>query len=249
MKGIKIMRFSIYCELEDSNMPLDYRRKLVSFFKYAVCNYDKNLYELLYGKSKNEPKDFCFSVYFPEAKIGSDEINIKSKKLIINISIYDLELGLYIYNSLIMQQWKFYELSTYNKIRISNIVFKKEKVIKTDRVKFKTLSPIVIRDHNKMTGKDWYLTFEDNTYEEILKRNLKSQLLSEFGQEVVEHINNLKIINVSMKKVIVKSYDINVACSIGSFILEGKQYLLNYFYKAGLGSKRGLGFSFLDIVE
>jgi CRISPR-associated endoribonuclease Cas6 len=52
-----------------------------------------------------------------------------------------------------------------------------------------------------------------------------------------------------MKKIIVKSYDINVACSIGKFVLEGEQYLLNYFYKSGVGSKRGLGFSLLDVVQ
>lgn len=243
------MRLFINCELENEYLPIDYRRKVLSFFKHSVSNYDKKLYELMYGKGNNEQKDFCFSVYFPDAQISSEGINIKNNKAVINLSTYNLELGINLYNSLVKQQWKYYELSTYNKIRITNITLKKENVIKRNSVKFRTLSPIVIRDHNKENGKDWYFTFEDNNYEKILKRNLKSELPKTFGQEVEEHIENLKITNINMKKIIVKSYDINVACSIGSFILEGEQYLLNYFYKAGLGSKKSLGFSLLDIVE
>ena len=244
------MRLAVTCELENEAMPLDFRRKILSFLKYALSNYDKKSYEYLYGKGKTEPKDFCFSVYFPEAKISGQGINVRSKKLIINISSYDIELGINLYNSLIRQQWRTYDLSTFNKIKeIINMNLKKEKIIKNDKVQFHTLSPIVIRDHNKELGTDWYLTFEDNNYEKILKRNLKSELINKFDEDVTKDIDNLKISDISMKKIIAKSYDINIPCAIGNFALEGKQYLLNYFYKAGLGSKRSLGFSLLDIFE
>lgn len=243
------MRLAIYCELQNECMPIDYRRKIVSFFKFSLLNYDKKLYEHMYGTGKTNQKEFCFSIYFGEAKIEGERMITRNKSLIINLSISNLELGINMYNSLVKQQWKFYELSTYNKIRITNISLKEEKVIIRKRVEFKTLSPIVIRDHNKCNGKDWYLTFEDNNYEKILKRNLKRELTNKFHRSIEEDINNLKITNLNMRKIIVKSYSINVACSIGNFIVEGEQYLLNYFYKAGLGSKKNLGFSLLDIVE
>lgn len=167
------MRLSIYCDLENQYFPIDYRRKIVSLLKHCISNYDKELYESMYGKGENKQKEFCFSVYFANSKIEGDTFNVISKQLIINFSTSNLELGILLYNSLIKQQWKFYELSTYNKIKITNIVLKKERVITRNRVQFKTLSPIVIRDHNITSGKDWYLTFEDEIYEEILKRNLK----------------------------------------------------------------------------
>lgn len=242
------MRLAIYAELKGEYMPIDYRRKIVSLIKHAISNYNNYLFECMYEKDKTKQKEFCFSVYFPNSRIENDKLTISSKKLIINLSTPNLELGINIYNSLLKQQWKEYELSTYNKIKITNIVLNKEKVITTNKVQFKTLSPVVIRDHNSSTGMDWYLTFEDYNYEDILKRNLKSELSDKFHRNVERDIVELKITNINMKKIIVKSYDINVACSIGNFILEGEQYLLNYFYKAGLGSKRSLGFSLLDVV-
>lgn len=243
------MRLAIFCELENEIMPIDYRRKIVSLFKYSIFNYDKNLYESMYSKSENKQKDFCFSVYFPDSKVESDKLIINSKKLIINFSTENLELGINIYNSLINQQRKLFDLSTYNKILITNIVLRKEKIITRNKVQFKTLSPIVIRDHDVTTGKDWFLTFEDENYTQILKRNLRKELADKFGRNVESDINDLKIVNINMKKIIVKSYEINIACSLGNFIIEGEQYLLNYFYKSGLGSKRGLGFSLLEVVQ
>ena len=61
-------------------------------------------------------------------------------------------------------------------------------------------------------------------------------------------IENLEIKNVSMKKIIVSSYGIKMASTIGIFEMTGEQYILNEIYQSGAGSKKSLGFSMLDIA-
>ena len=51
-----------------------------------------------------------------------------------------------------------------------------------------------------------------------------------------------------MKKIIVSSYGIKMASSIGIFEMTGEQYILNEIYQSGAGSKKSLGFSMLDIA-
>ncbi|MHB8089626.1 MAG: CRISPR-associated endoribonuclease Cas6, partial [Anaerolineaceae bacterium] len=120
--------------------------------------------------------------------------------------------------------------------------------ITDNAVRFKILSPIVIRDHDEKEGKDWYLTFEDEGFEEIWKRNLKTELQNTFGRDVSGDINALRIKPIHLKKTVVKSYGIYIPCTIGSLVLEGEKYLLEYLYKAGAGSKRSMGFGCLDVV-
>ena len=110
------------------------------------------------------------------------------------------------------------------------------------------MSPIVIRDHNRETGKDWFYTFEDELAAEILKRNLITELQGKFSRDISYDIKQLKINFIRMRKVIVKNYELKIPCSLGVFSMEGEQYLLQYLYQRGIGSKRGLSFGYLELI-
>ena len=63
-----------------------------------------------------------------------------------------------------------------------------------------------------------------------------------------EIVDSLQVTPIKAKKVIIKFYEKQIECSTGIFILEGDIELLNYLYKAGMGSKHSAGFGMFQIV-
>ena len=95
-------------------------------------------------------------------------------------------------------------------------------------------------------NKDYYYSFENEKFEETLKMNIKEQL--KITNIPLELVNTLKITPIKAKKVIIKFYEKQIECSTGIFELEGNIELLNYLYKAGMGSKHSAGFGMFQIV-
>ena len=93
---------------------------------------------------------------------------------------------------------------------------------------------------------DYYYSFENEKFEETLKMNIKEQL--KITNIPLELVNTLKITPIKAKKVIIKFYEKQIECSTGIFELEGNIELLNYLYKAGMGSKHSAGFGMFQIV-
>ena len=98
----------------------------------------------------------------------------------------------------------------------------------------------------------------------IIKRNLYLRLKEIMGEYVEKDIEDLVIDASKTKKVVVKHYDkrsaaqkessekefkgILIDASVGTIKFEGKSYLLDYIYSAGLGSVTGSGFGMLEII-
>ena len=128
----------------------------------------------------------------------------------------------------------------------------------------KTLSPVVCRDHDRETEKDKYYVGTDKEFPVIIKRNLYLRLKEIMGEYVEKDIEDLVIDASKTKKVVVKHYDkrsaaqkessekefkgILIDASVGTIKFEGKSYLLDYIYSAGLGSLTGSGFGMLEII-
>lgn len=242
------MRFHFTFELENENIEVDYRRKFVSYIKYCIKDNSNELFEELYGEGKNTNKDFTISFYFfPDTNINKDTIYVKSKRIIMKVSTPDTYIGIQIYNALCKQKLVWYKISN-NAIRLLKINIEKEKVITQKSVVFNAIAPIIIRDHRKETGKDWFYTFEDENAVDILKRNLKNELKEKFNRNIDYDIEQLQIEFLKMKKVIIKNYGLKIQCSIGTFKMEGESYLLQCLYQRGIGSKRSLGFGYLELV-
>ena len=242
------MRLSLHCELKENEIPLDYRRKIVSMFKRCLTNYDKNVYNKYYHMRDPIQKEFTFSNYFQKPIMKKETIEIPNKRIIINFSTSDNVIGIDFYNAFVKNLYQEISFSNLNSIKITRIVVQKERKIASNKVVFRTQSPLIVRDHHPESGKDWYYSCNDMNFEKFLKRNLYNQLKDKFSEKVEKDLENLSIRKVSMKKIIVTSYGIKMASSIGSFEMEGEQYILNEIYQSGAGSKKSLGFSMVDII-
>lgn len=243
------MRIKIEFETECEDLPIDYRRKFISYLKGALADYNEDLFAALYGEGPSS-KSFCFSIYFaPEVTIAKDGITLHSKRFHVWFTTLDVLMGVHLANAFMARRNKWFPMAdSNNKLRAISITKVREYPITANAVRFKILSPIVIRDHDEIKGRDWYLTFEDEDFEEIWKRNLKTELQKTFGRNVGDDVNALSIKPIHLKKTVIKSYGIYIPCTIGSLVVEGEKYLLEYLYKAGAGSKRAMGFGCLDVV-
>lgn len=242
------IRIKIECETQKENLPLEYRRKFISYLKSAFIDYDQDLFAELYGGHANKP--FCFSIYFlPEVVIAKAGIKLYSKRFLITFSTPDVMMGVHLVNVLMNRVNRWFTLGdSENQLKILNLNKMPEYPISGNTVAFRILSPIVVRDHDKLKKRDWYYTFEDEEFEIIWKRNLKSELQNTFKRNVDSDIDALQIKPIKLKKTVILSYGINIPVTIGTFVIEGEKYLLEYFYKAGMGSKRNLGFGCLDVI-
>lgn len=243
------MRIKIEFETEGTFLPIDYRRKFLSYLKGTLQDYNQDLFESLYNEG-NSPKSFCSSIYFlPEVIIAKEEIMLKSKRFIARFTTPDVLMGVHLINAFMARRNKWMPLADCNnRIKALSIAKEKEHSISSNVMKFKILSPIVVRDHDEKTGKDWYFTFEDEAFEEVWKRNLKTELKSTFGRDVSRDIDALKVKPIHLKKTVVKNYNIAIPTTLGSMMLEGEPYLLDYLYKAGIGSKRALFFGYIELI-
>ena len=117
---------------------------------------------------------------------------------------------------------------------------------------------------------------EETTYEDkqmhameekvigCIKNDDKEGLKKLFSKRAQKDIEDLVIDASKTKKVVVKHYDkrsavqkessekefkgILIDASVGTIKFEGKSYLLDYIYSAGLGSVTGSGFGMLEII-
>jgi len=243
------MRIKIEFETRNEQLPIDYRRKFLSYLKGAIDEYNHDLYETLYGTGHSS-KAFCLSIYFmPKVIITKDQVLLHSKRLQATFATRDVLLGIHLVNALMARLNRWLPLAdSGNELKAVLITKTEEVTISTNVVHFKILSPLVIRDHDEKEGKDWYLTFEDDDFERVWKRNLTTELQNVFRRDVSGDIEALKIKSIDLRKTVVKSYSIYIACTIGSFVLEGEMYLLDYLYKSGIGSRRAMSFGCVDIV-
>jgi len=237
------MRFKLYFELENSNMPIDYRRSILSFIKLSLSNYGDVYLRKFYNEKDNIIKNYTFCTFFKNPHFESDKIIIKDKKFEITMSIEDYETGIIIYNSINNQKYKKFSIYQ-NSWILQNISMINEKEIKSEDIIVKFLSPLCVR--SRVNNKDFYYSYLYKEFEEILKINIIEQLkITNFSKEIVD---DFKIIPIDAKKVIIKNYEKQLECSTGIFKLHGNVELLNYLYKAGLGSKHSLGFGMFQVI-
>ena len=237
------MRMKLYFTLENEKIPIDYRRSIISFIKLSLSEYSEDEFKKYYNQKDNIIKPYAFSVFFKHPQINAKEIIVEDKQFEMNITIENYETAITLYNAFNHQKNKRFSINQ-NSWRLHNIVLILEKEIKENKIIIKFQSPLCARKREEY--KDYYYSFENEKFEETLKMNVKEQLkITEFPKEIVD---TLKITPIKAKKVIIKFYEKQIECSTGIFELEGDIELLNYLYKAGMGSKHSAGFGMFQIV-
>lgn len=221
------MRFKLNFTLENPEISIQYRKSIISFFKYALSNYNEEYYKKYYNEKDNTIKSYTFSTYFKNPKIEKDKIIIEDKKFELNISVADYETFIILYNAMNKQKFKQFHLNN-NSWTLQNISMIMEKEIKEDKITIKFQSPLCVR--SRIDRKDYYYSFENKEFEEILKINIKEQLkITDMPKEIVD---SFKITPIKAKKVLIKFYEKCLETSTGIFEISGDRQLLNYLYKS-----------------
>ncbi|MBC1435299.1 CRISPR-associated endoribonuclease Cas6 [Listeria rocourtiae] len=234
------MRLKAVCELSDEQFPLNFRRKILMVIKTGIERSHPEIFEELYGT--NRPKDFTFSVYFKEGIFGKEGIVVKGKQLIINFSTGNSELAIVFYNVFVSLRNNPLKITENCELTIRRVDIVKVPPVVEESIIFKTLSPIVCRDHNRETFKDWFFSHEDEQFVSLLKRNLLIKMRDKYGDFVEKDIEAMRITPLKMKKTVALHYDISIVCSIGLIEVEAPKYLLENMLSDGIGSLGGTGF-------
>lgn len=240
------MRFKVSCNVSHKTIPLDYHRKVISMLKQGFEQTTSEKYQELY--ERNALKEFTFSVYFGKAIFNKQAIILENDQIIFNLSTANTELGMYLYNGLMSLRNQEVQWSQETKVAVKQVTIIPQQKIIENQVILKALSPLVVRDHNKETNKDWFYSFEAPEFLEILKRNMVSKLVPILGDYIRYDIEELELTPIRMKKTVVRFYNRQMECSIGQFCLSGKPHLLNYLVESGVGSLTGSGFGMCEIV-
>ncbi|MFV0578609.1 MAG: CRISPR-associated endoribonuclease Cas6 [Fusobacterium ulcerans] len=236
------MRIEINCKLENKEIALDYNRKILSLFKKALENYKLEIKDYFYGDPKE--KDMTFSCYLPIEKIEENKIFLKENKFKITLSLEKTIEAIHFYNALIIGKNLKFDFGN-NKAEILDVKSLKEKEINSEIIMFKTLSPILVREKPKDSNKSWYYVLNEEKAMEVLKKNLIYTLKNKF---LIKDIEDLEIIPIDIKKVIITYYNFKLPATKGIIVIKGKKEILNYFYKAGFASRKSSGFGMLEII-
>jgi len=240
------VRFCLEFELEHNEIPLDYRSCLLSFFKSAFLNYSKDIYEELYHKDNPIIKPFTFSVYLGKADFGYKTISLNQKKIKLNFSTSNPEYGINFYNAMLKMRLVLYPFGS-NNIRMQNFKLVKEKIITQNQVLVKTMSPVIVRKHDREKNFDTYYGFNSEGYLEVLKENIFNSAKNFFDFDVKADIEQLEIIPIEMSETMVLYHGHKIKGNLGKFAIFGKTYLLDYLLKSGIGARRSQGFGMVDV--
>ncbi len=240
------MRFNVELLLDNEIIPKDKNRVIVSLLKHNFSSYDKDYYLKVYEEVP-KIKSFTFALYMGSCKFLREEILIPEKKMILNFSTYDIRDGIMFYNSFLENKGLGYPIKN-NSIKVNKINLNKERNIIENEAIYKTLSPISVREHLGDNKKTWYHSLNELRGQEIFINNLKYQLKDEFGEDRILDIEEIEFEVLDNKEVKIKNYDIEVLANICYLKIRGKPYILDYLYKAGIGSQRSTGFGMVDLV-
>lgn len=239
------MRYKLYFNLENEHFPLDYRRSIISFIKLSLSEYNKEYFDKYYKNNDNIIKPYTFAVFFYGAKFEKNEICIKERKFELNISIADYETALILYNSFNHQKNKKFSLNN-NSFTLNSISVIPEKVISSENVNIKFLSPLVVRNRNRETKKDYYVSYSHEKFLDTLKTNIKVQL-EEF-KKLNLNLQDFDLVPIKPQKTVVKFYEKQIECSFGEYELKADRRVIEFLYKCGMGSKHSAGFGMFKIL-
>jgi len=133
-----------------------------------------------------------------------------------------------------------------NSMTLKNIVMIAEKEIHTNQIAIKLTSPMICRNHNRETKKDMYYCYEREEFDKYIRINIEEQMEAENLDKSL--LEGFKITPIKARKTVILVYSKMIECSLGTFMIEGKKELLNYLLKAGIGSKKAMGFGLMELI-
>lgn len=242
------MKLELNFILKNLELPLDYRKIMISFIKKSLTEANGGEYFDRFYKD-TIAKSFSFSIVLSRPDFQKEKIILAKPQLKVSFSAVDLDkVALIMYSAFIAQKNKSFPLPYRNEMKLVSIHEKKTEKIVTNKVIFRTSlgSGLCIRDHVREQNVDNYYVYNDDLFLEKLKIVLINQAFrSGFAKNKAE---NLKCKPLNCKIVPVKHYNRFIPISTGLFQFEAEADLLQYFYDAGMGSRHSAGFGLLELI-
>lgn len=237
-------QFKLQFKLEDKFLPKDMDKLIVSYLKAATMNYDEELFNRLYDKSKSIIKQYVYSYYLPSAVFKDDRIELDKKEFSLFFSDSDQQELLYIFNSFQLMKFKRYPMQG-NSMQLVSIYMQKLDEIKDHEIVIKIQSPLIVRKHNSDDNSDIYYTCGMDGFEVALKDNVRI-FVEKTGLNV--SVDDFSIQVIKGKKLVVPVFGRNTDASLGIYKLTGRCELLNVLYLAGIGVRRSEGHGKFEII-
>lgn len=242
------MRLEMNFEVEKKLFQVEFRRIFISFIKKTLSEYNSGqLYEKFY-KDTN-PKNYSFSIIFQKPVFRNDYIELGGNNLKLILSTDDRDkTGLYLFSAFIPQKNVIFNLPNGNSMTLKSIGQKSNTAIKSSKAIFRTVTGggLCIREHVRNNNSDRYYTYNDDGFLEQFRFVLGEQALKAgFSKTQIQNINFKPI---ECKKVVAKHYGMCIDVTAGMFAMEANPEVLQFFYNAGVGSRRSAGFGLLELV-
>ena len=237
----------IICFFQVKKLPIHYRMAIVSILKESIRASSEEYYDQLYAQA-NVTKPFVFSSFLKNFRLKGDEIELDELRVI--ISSPDYEFLFHVYNGL--QSQKSFKYKGYEFTR-RKIVVGDEKKITSSAVIFRTLSPLLIEDENKIP-----IAPDNPNYEKHINY-LADMIL--YGYRGKGLYRSLTVRPVRFKKAVIKESNRQFAEKYGEgqhlyftayhglFELKGHPADLQLLYQLGLSKRRNQGFGMLEVEE
>ena len=242
------MRTMLEFTVDKNEFPTDYRRAIVSWLKLLLSRVNQGKYFYKYYHDTVQ-KPYTFSVIFTNPTFKKDVIHFEGNRIKVLFSMMDEKMMSYIMNMAFLQMKDVdFKLPMENSMKLIGVNRIKEALITEDRAIFRTApgGVVLIREHDNETNKDKFYTIEDGNYKDKMSEYLKNQcLMAGFTND---EVSKVKVNNVEGKKVVVRNYNVFIDGVVGCFDISAPSYILQYFYTVGLGAKRSLGFSTVNLM-
>lgn len=237
-------------EKAEIKINIDYDAYILSLIKKGLSTENHQLFKELFEK----PTQKCYttSVFFPNATFTKDSIILnKNGEMKLYFSTSNTNLAINFYNSFIYLNHLDAEKLPFGPDYLADVkklyTIELPKITK-DRVIFKTMSPIVVRDDDAR----FISCPNDSNEEEIakfndaLRRNTFNKLKD--NEQLASTVKDLKFKPIKMRKTVRKSFGLNIECTKGIFELKGNPTLLNFVQESGLGEKTGTFSGMVSLV-
>ena len=239
------MRIELQFVLAKREIDIEYRRILLHFIKKSLSEVNGGTYYKKYYRG-HDSKDFTFAVKLPNPVFEVNRIKLDNNTIKVIWSTSDYKLGLIFINAFMAQLNKVFPLANQNEMTLVKVFKWKDNEVRTDKIRIKMISPLIIREHCRDENKDHYYSVKQDNFQEKAVEIIKSQLrLAGYTENYIDDFN---ITPLDTRTVIVKHYECNVESSLGNFELQGKPVVLNYLLGAGLGSRKNQGFGAAVVV-
>jgi CRISPR-associated endoribonuclease Cas6 len=237
------MRIKMVFQLEKPELDIEYRRAILSLLKKSFQQASETVYKKLY-ETGTTMKPFTFGVYLEKPEFREDTVLLQSREITLNFSTSETKLGIYFYNFLVKNRFVPFPLAKGNSLSRPRFRLVKELPITSSEIVFKTLTPFLVRDHNRDEGKDVYLAKEDPNFVSQLEWSLGNMI-----EVMMERKEGVKVEPVKLsEKIPIKHYGQRLDGYKGIIKMTGSPEVLEFIYRCGCGSRRSEGFGYLEVV-